>query len=188
MFSIWYDSNSVDQNGIESALAPHFDEIVSIQTSPPIVTVKTEGISAVDIAEHPAVSLISVAKGEPKNLVSPSPSETSAGYHATNSTYNDDGFYADGIEVGIVEQASSTNCALFENHEAFDKASISYTSPSSLKSCTDDFDCDFCNWGCINGTCTTRHPSRVASRISSSTNENLLHAAKADIVVGNGAE
>ena len=186
-YSLWYDPDSIQEEGIQEALVPHSDEIVSVQGSPPVATVKTDGISALDLAEHRAVNLVSVAKGEPKDFSAPSPSETSAGYLASRGSYNSDGIYASGINVGIVEFVSVTECGVFENHEALDGASVSYT-PNSPKTCSTDYDCpSICDWDCMNGTCTMEHPSQVASRISSSTDSTLLHAAQANIVVGNGA-
>lgn len=186
----WYDPDVTGSEKLKDRLQPSAENF-SMSTEPPILTFEAEGLEAYKLAKMPGISLVSVARGRATDYAtSVNPEETSAGYSNSRYVHNQQGNFADGIKIGIVETISKyKECGIFESHEALRGATVSYLWPQNV-ACSEDSECTSSLCGqCSDdsGVCryTNPHPSQVASRIASSTDEELLHAAKAHLVVAN---
>lgn len=115
----------------------------------------------------------------------------------SDNSFNQNGFFGEGINIGIQESIQNA-CKIRDDHNALAFAStISYNN-TSIKTCNNDNDCDMCCYGsapsfdcddamCINGECVVGHTTAVTSRISHTTMDwtQPRHAAKASFYIDN---
>ncbi len=138
------------------------------------------------IARHDDVSMLALAaEGWAENQ---DPDSQGAAHHSrAASHFNDNGYYAEDIKIGIIE--ANTRCRLME-HEAFQNNSVTYQ--TNAVSCQNNQDCvnacdvpnAFCRDG---GICVSQHATHVASRIAH-TSHNENNASRAHLFVANVGE
>ena len=186
-YLLWFDPETTSQDEMARQIRK-FDPKASSGSEPPIVSAWLDAQAVLELAHRPDVVTIDLV-GDGASYEAQQNSNGSGHYADTVDTYNQSGFYGQGINVGI-QEPTPPGCRMFDDHEAFADSTIVYKDAST---CMDDADCE-CG-KCIGGICRVdddsdldSHTQKVASRITSSAGGQKFHAASAGLYIANSFE
>jgi hypothetical protein len=203
-YSAWYNRETVSARQLEAFLSNFADDIDIAEHGPPVVDFRTTGTKVMEISKHEHLNMVMAALGEPTtSSAGVKPSRTAAGYTNSLNIHNKYGNYADDIEIGLVgtitksktkNNSDATSNGLYDTHNSIKPATVNHiNSPKVCEPgvCVVSSPKDSAR--CIlrqtsdsgTGECVNRHTSEVSSRIASSNENTLLHAAKAHLWVAN---
>lgn len=173
---------------IEEAKGPAAISAKGLTSGEVLQLAKTEGVTRVDVFETPNYISHGVTKGSTPSTAFQVPQHAEA--VNAHQIFNRLGYHGQNQVIGIIDPVGATfgastapGCRIFEEHEAFTRALVSYTDPTIIR-CLDDTECTNCaanvGIGVVAGQCVVNdpmdsnknycvntHATRVASRSSS---------------------